>query len=162
MLLLSQGQPPCRLASAYDKASCYSALSIVGHCLRPSRSIFTCRCIVGGDSTGQPLTTAIEHAINMLLARVAFDLLRSPKFKQQVVAHIQKKLDELKVPDYINALQVYDLILLSKLLYQAEHVSVFATNRLRVSYCLLFKLCSALHVIDTCEEQLDSWCPSLI
>lgn len=98
----------------------------------------------------------------MLLARVAFDLLRSPKFKQQVVAHIQKKLDELKVPDYINALQVYDLILLSKLLYQAEHVSVFATNRLRVSYCLLFKLCSALHVIDTCEEQLDSWCPSLI
>ena len=42
----------------------------------------------------------------MLLARVAFDLLRSPKFKQQVVAHIQKKLDELKVPDYINALQV--------------------------------------------------------
>ena len=83
----------------------------------------------------------------MLLARVAFDLLRSPKFKQQVVAHIQKKLDELKVPDYINALQVYDLILLSKLLYQAEHVSVFATNRLRVSYCLSFKLlqCIACH-----------------
>ena len=42
----------------------------------------------------------------MLLARVAFDLLRSPKFKLQVIAHIQKKLDELKVPDYINALQV--------------------------------------------------------
>ena len=58
------------------------------------------------ESAGQPLTIAIEHAINMLLARVAFDLLRSPKFKQQVVAHIQKKLDELKVPDYINALKV--------------------------------------------------------
>ena len=52
------------------------------------------------------MTIPIEHAVNMLLARVAFDLLRSPKFKQQVVAHIQKKLDELKVPDYINALQV--------------------------------------------------------
>lgn len=58
------------------------------------------------ESAGQPFTIAIEHAINMLLARVAFDLLRSPKFKQQVVAHIQKKLDELKVPDYINALKV--------------------------------------------------------
>ena len=42
----------------------------------------------------------------MLLARIAFDLLRSPRFKAQVVAHIQKKLDELKKPDYINALQV--------------------------------------------------------
>lgn len=42
----------------------------------------------------------------MLLARVAFDLLRSPKFKLQIIAHIQKKLDELEVPDYINALQV--------------------------------------------------------
>lgn len=59
-----------------------------------------------GDDTGGPYTIAIEHAINMLLARVAFDLLRSPKFKLQIIAHIQKKLDELKVPDYINALQV--------------------------------------------------------
>ena len=49
---------------------------------------------------------AIEHAINMLLARVAFDLLRSPRFKAYVMAYVQKKLDDLKVPDYINALQV--------------------------------------------------------
>ena len=58
------------------------------------------------EHTGGPYTVAIEHAVNMLLARVAFDLLRSPRFKAQVVAHIQKKLDELKKPDYINALQV--------------------------------------------------------
>ena len=42
----------------------------------------------------------------MLLARVAFDLLRSPRFKAYVMAYVQKKLDDLKVPDYINALQV--------------------------------------------------------
>ena len=71
-----------------------------------------------GESAGPPVTIPIEHAINMLLARVAFDLLRSPKFKQQVVAHIQKKLDELKVPDYINALQV--LTLLSRDSYTAQ------------------------------------------
>ena len=71
-----------------------------------------------GESVGPPVTIPIEHAINMLLARVAFDLLRSPKFKQQVVAHIQKKLDELKVPDYINALQV--LTLLSRDSYTAQ------------------------------------------
>ena len=59
-----------------------------------------------GADTGGAHTIAIEHAVNMLLARVAFDLLRSPKFKLQIIAHIQKKLDELKVPDYINALQV--------------------------------------------------------
>jgi len=59
-----------------------------------------------GADTGGAHTIAIEHAINMLLARVAFDLMRSPKFKLQIIAHIQKKLDELKVPDYINALQV--------------------------------------------------------
>ena len=59
-----------------------------------------------GSDIGGAHTIAIEHAVNMLLARVAFDLLRSPKFKLQIIAHIQKKLDELKVPDYINALQV--------------------------------------------------------
>ncbi|DBA92750.1 TPA: hypothetical protein ACH3X1_002948 [Trebouxia sp. C0004] len=62
-----------------------------------------------GADTGGAHTIAIEHAVNMLLARVAFDLLRSPKFKLQIIAHIQKKLDELKVPDYINALQVVDV-----------------------------------------------------
>ncbi|KAL0038199.1 hypothetical protein WJX79_007719 [Trebouxia sp. C0005] len=64
-----------------------------------------------GADTGGAHTIAIEHAINMLLARVAFDLLRSPKFKLQIIAHIQKKLNELKVPDYINALQVVDVVL---------------------------------------------------
>ena len=49
---------------------------------------------------------AIEHAVNMLMARIAFDLLRSPRFKQYVMAYVQKKLDDLKAPDYINALQV--------------------------------------------------------
>lgn len=80
------------------------------------------------ESAGQPVSIPIEHAINMLLARVAFDLLRSPKFKQQVVAHIQKKLDELKVPDYINALQVWSM------LYRHSH-HCLGTVLFRCSQC---------------------------
>ena len=60
----------------------------------------------GKGETAVPQTVAIEHAVNMLMARVAFDLLRSPRFKQYVMAYVQKKLDDLKAPDYINALQV--------------------------------------------------------
>ena len=75
-----------------------------------SAKMHCCCCLAAEarqlEGSAQPVTIAVEHAINMLLARVAFDLLRSPKFKLQVIAHIQKKLDELKVPDYINALQV--------------------------------------------------------
>ena len=90
--------PPTSLSSSSltsKGASCQQASSAAGNAE-----------VEGAGLSGPPVTIAIEHAINMLLARVAFDLLRSPKFKQQVMAHIQKKLDELKVPDYINALQV--------------------------------------------------------
>lgn len=42
----------------------------------------------------------------MLLARVGFDLLRSPIFHGHVKGIIQKKLNELRVPDYIHSLEV--------------------------------------------------------
>ena len=91
---------------------------------------------IHGDDTGGPYTIAIEHAINMLLARVAFDLLRSPKFKLQIIAHIQKKLDELKVPDYINALQVN-----SQLIACTPKLLVFSTDvRDPSSECVSSKL----------------------
>lgn len=86
------------------------------------------------EEAAGPYTIAIEHAVNMLLARVAFDLLRSPKFKLQVIAHIQKKLDELKVPDYINALQV---ILVMP--WRSAHTVVDAIH-------LLLACCSSMHV----------------
>lgn len=99
------------------------------------------------ESTGQPLTIAIEHAINMLLARVAFDLLRSPKFKQQVVAHIQKKLDELKVPDYINALQVKPMHAPRQLGYSWGTVGVQRVHTGDAQFCTtarLVVLCGAM------------------
>ncbi|KAK9817962.1 hypothetical protein WJX72_004986 [[Myrmecia] bisecta] len=51
-------------------------------------------------------SVAVEHAINMLLARLAFDLLRSPDFRAEVKARIQKKVNELRMPDYVHNLEV--------------------------------------------------------
>ena len=48
----------------------------------------------------------VEAAVNMLLARVGFDLLRGAAFKQRVHAQIQKKLDVLRVPEYIQSIEV--------------------------------------------------------
>lgn len=48
----------------------------------------------------------VEAAVNMLLARAGFDLLRSAAFKQRVHAHIQKKLDVLRIPEYIQSIEV--------------------------------------------------------
>ncbi len=42
----------------------------------------------------------------MLLARAGFDLLRSAAFKQRVHAQIQKKLDVLRIPEYIQSIEV--------------------------------------------------------
>lgn len=42
----------------------------------------------------------------MLLARAGFDLLRSAAFKQRAHAHIQKKLDVLRIPEYIQSIEV--------------------------------------------------------
>lgn len=42
----------------------------------------------------------------MLLARAGFDLLRSAAFKQRLHAHIQKKVNVLRVPEYIQSIEV--------------------------------------------------------
>lgn len=48
----------------------------------------------------------VEAAVNMLLARAGFDLLRSAAFKQRIHAQIQKKLDVLRIPEYIQGIEV--------------------------------------------------------
>ncbi len=48
----------------------------------------------------------VEAAANLLLARAGFDLLRSVDFKQRVAAHVQRKLGQLRVPEYIHSLEV--------------------------------------------------------
>lgn len=51
-------------------------------------------------------TVPVEAGVNLLLARVGFDLLRSAAVKQHLQAHIQKKLNVLRVPEYISSLEV--------------------------------------------------------
>ena len=48
----------------------------------------------------------IEAAVNMCLARAGFDLLRSAAFKQRMHAHIQRKLNVLRIPEYIQSIEV--------------------------------------------------------
>ena len=55
---------------------------------------------------GMRIICQLEHAGNMLLARVGFDLLRSETFQGLVKAHIQRKMNELRLPDFINSLEV--------------------------------------------------------
>ena len=54
---------------------------------------------------GLPLQPA-EAAANMLIARVGFDLLRSPAFQTAASAYVQKKLDQFRLPPYIGPLKV--------------------------------------------------------
>lgn len=42
----------------------------------------------------------------MLITRVAFDLLRTPSFRDAAAAYIQRKLDQLRYPAYIDRLKV--------------------------------------------------------
>ncbi len=42
----------------------------------------------------------------MLITRVAFDLLRAPSFQDAAAAYIQRKLDQLRYPAYIDSLKV--------------------------------------------------------
>ena len=42
----------------------------------------------------------------MLMARVAFDLLRSEAFQSLVTAHVQRKMNELRLPDFMNSIEV--------------------------------------------------------
>ena len=53
---------------------------------------------------GLPLQP-VEAAANMLIARVGFDLLRSPAFQTAASAYVQKKLDQLRLPPYIGPLK---------------------------------------------------------
>ena len=60
-----------------------------------------------GDASSRPhQSLPIECAVNMLLARVAFDILRSPDAKKGLIAHIHKKMNELRFPDYIHGIEV--------------------------------------------------------
>ena len=49
----------------------------------------------------------VEAAANMLITRVAFDLLRAPSFRDAAAAYIQRKLDQLRYPAYIDSLKVH-------------------------------------------------------
>ncbi len=48
----------------------------------------------------------MEAGVNLLLARIGFDLLRSSSVKGHLQAHIQRKLNLLRVPEYISSLEV--------------------------------------------------------
>lgn len=48
----------------------------------------------------------IEDAINMLLVRGAFDILRSPAVNTMLKAHIHKKLNELRFPSWLHGIEV--------------------------------------------------------
>ena len=48
----------------------------------------------------------MECAVNMLLARVAFDVLRNPEVKQKLISHIHRKVNELRFPSYIHGIEV--------------------------------------------------------
>lgn len=51
-------------------------------------------------------TMLVEHAVNALLARVGFDLLRNPVIKQKIQEKIQAKVNNQRVPDYIQSIKV--------------------------------------------------------
>ena len=59
----------------------------------------------GHPMKGYP-TMLVEHAINALLARVGFDLLRNPVIKQKIQEKIQAKVNNQRVPEYIQSLKV--------------------------------------------------------
>ena len=53
-----------------------------------------------------PEREPVEAAANMMITRVAFDLLRAPSFRAAAAAYVQKKLDQLRYPAYIGPLKV--------------------------------------------------------
>ena len=59
-----------------------------------------------GDEKHQGRYHPVESAVNMLLARVAFDVLRNPEVKQKLIAHIYRKVNELRFPSYIHGIEV--------------------------------------------------------
>lgn len=60
-------------------------------------------------SSFKPDATAaisVEAGVNMLLARLSFDILRSPAVKVLLKSRIHRKLNELRVPGYIHGFEV--------------------------------------------------------
>ena len=96
-------------------------LYLKGCCFSPSL-VMLCCCAAepGSRRTGQKgrrrkqrasaaahlPSLPVEAAVNMLLVRAGFDLLRSAAFKQRVHGHIQRKLDVLRVPEFIQSIEV--------------------------------------------------------
>jgi hypothetical protein len=58
------------------------------------------------DQSKAPPGLLIEDGVNMFIARTGFDLLRSPVFQTKVHAHIQKKLNDVRVPAFMDGMQV--------------------------------------------------------
>ena len=82
------------------------------HTPRLEQSCLCCR----PSERGQ--TLAVEHAANMLMARVGFDILRSESFQGLATAHVQRKLNELRLPDFINSIEVHCFPILSSRVIQ--------------------------------------------
>ena len=70
----------------------------------------------------------------MLLARVGFDLLRSETFPGLIRAHIQRKLNELKLPDFIDSFEV-------------SWCPVFCHSNMRVATRALLGLCATARAL---------------
>ncbi|CAL8462381.1 g1914 [Coccomyxa elongata] len=51
----------------------------------------------------------VEAGLNLFMARIGFDLLRSAVVKDHLQAHIQRKLNVLRIPEYISSLEVVDV-----------------------------------------------------
>ncbi|BDA46238.1 probable testis-expressed protein 2 [Coccomyxa sp. Obi] len=51
----------------------------------------------------------VEAGLNLFMARIGFDLLRSAVVKEHLQAHIQRKLNVLRIPEYISSLEVVDV-----------------------------------------------------
>lgn len=51
----------------------------------------------------------VEAGLNLFMARIGFDLLRSAVVKEHLQAHIQRKLNVLRIPEYISSLEVRPL-----------------------------------------------------
>ena len=90
---------------------------------------------------GLPVQPA-EAAANMLIARVGFDLLRSPTFQAAASAYVQKKLDQLRLPPYIGPLKVQPL---------AYTTSVHAQK-----YALFERRLACAHVLKALSRSMSS------
>ena len=113
---------PGNFHAALDRlCSASSVLCLKGCCLRPSSvMLYCCAAEPGSRRAGQKgrrrkqrasaaahlPSLPVEAAVNMLLVRAGFDLLRSAAFKQRVHAHIQRKLDVLRIPEFIQSIEV--------------------------------------------------------